>query len=99
MSGSVQDRANSTRCSGGMALIRGRMGSSRTQFTPHRWLRRTPADDCSASPVSPLTSHRKGAHMALPDLDGSVGHSFGLEIDGVMIKASPRSPASRWNRT
>ena len=30
MSGSVQDRANSTRYSGGMALIRGRMGSSRT---------------------------------------------------------------------
>ena len=25
--------------------------------------------------------------MALPDLDGSVGHSFGLEIDGVQIKA------------
>jgi len=24
--------------------------------------------------------------MALPDLDSSVGHSFGLEIDGVMIK-------------
>ena len=25
--------------------------------------------------------------MALPDLDTSVGHSFGLEIDGVLIKA------------
>ena len=25
--------------------------------------------------------------MALPDLDGSVGHSFGLEIDGVEIRA------------
>lgn len=25
--------------------------------------------------------------MALPDLDTSVGHSFGLEIDGVVIKA------------
>jgi phage tail-like protein len=25
--------------------------------------------------------------MALPELDTSVGHSFGLEIDGVMIKA------------
>ena len=25
--------------------------------------------------------------MALPDNDGSVGHSFGLEIDGVQIKA------------
>ena len=25
--------------------------------------------------------------MALPDLDTSVGHSFGLEIDGVIIKA------------
>lgn len=25
--------------------------------------------------------------MALPDLDSSVGHSFGLEIDGVVIKA------------
>lgn len=25
--------------------------------------------------------------MALPDLDISVGHSFGLEIDGVLIKA------------
>jgi phage tail-like protein len=25
--------------------------------------------------------------MALPDLDGAVGHSFGLEIDGVVIKA------------
>src|ERR1700712_2243174 len=24
--------------------------------------------------------------MALPDLDSSVGHSFGLDIDGVMIK-------------
>lgn len=24
--------------------------------------------------------------MALPDLDSSVGHSFGLEFDGVMIK-------------
>jgi phage tail-like protein len=24
--------------------------------------------------------------MALPDLDSSVGHSFGLEIDGVQIK-------------
>ncbi|HEU0086219.1 MAG TPA: phage tail protein [Pseudonocardiaceae bacterium] len=24
--------------------------------------------------------------MALPDLDTSVGHSFGLDIDGVMIK-------------
>ncbi len=24
--------------------------------------------------------------MALPDLDSSVGHSFGLEIDGVVIK-------------
>lgn len=24
--------------------------------------------------------------MGLPDLDSSVGHSFGLEIDGVMIK-------------
>lgn len=24
--------------------------------------------------------------MALPDLDTSVGHSFGLQIDGVMIK-------------
>jgi phage tail-like protein len=24
--------------------------------------------------------------MALPDLDSSVGHSFGLEVDGVMIK-------------
>src|SRR5688500_5418651 len=24
--------------------------------------------------------------MALPDLDTSVGHSFGLEIDGVVIK-------------
>ena len=25
--------------------------------------------------------------MALPDNDGSVGHSFGLEIDGVQIKS------------
>jgi phage tail-like protein len=25
--------------------------------------------------------------MALPDLDTSVGHSFGLEIDGIIIKA------------
>ena len=25
--------------------------------------------------------------MALPDLDSSVGHSFGLEFDGVQIKA------------
>src|SRR3954447_13903738 len=25
--------------------------------------------------------------MSLPDLDTSVGHSFGLEIDGVVIKA------------
>jgi phage tail-like protein len=25
--------------------------------------------------------------MALPDMDTSVGHSFGLEIDGVVIKA------------
>jgi phage tail-like protein len=25
--------------------------------------------------------------MALPDLDTSVGHSFGLEVDGVVIKA------------
>ena len=24
--------------------------------------------------------------MALPDLDSSVGHSFGLEVDGVVIK-------------
>ena len=24
--------------------------------------------------------------MALPDLNGAVGHSFGLEIDGVVIK-------------
>ena len=24
--------------------------------------------------------------MALPDLDTSVGHSFGLEVDGIMIK-------------
>ena len=24
--------------------------------------------------------------MALPDLDGAVGHSFGLEIDGIVIK-------------
>jgi phage tail-like protein len=24
--------------------------------------------------------------MALPDLDGAVGHSFGLEVDGVTIK-------------
>lgn len=24
--------------------------------------------------------------MALPDLDSSVGHSFGLEVDGVIIK-------------
>ena len=24
--------------------------------------------------------------MALPDLDGSVGHSFGLELDGIQIK-------------
>jgi phage tail-like protein len=24
--------------------------------------------------------------MALPDFDSSVGHSFGLEVDGVMIK-------------
>jgi phage tail-like protein len=24
--------------------------------------------------------------MALPDLDSSVGHSFGLEIDGIVIK-------------
>ena len=24
--------------------------------------------------------------MALPDMDASVGHSFGLEIDGVVIK-------------
>jgi phage tail-like protein len=25
--------------------------------------------------------------MALPDLDGAVGHSFGLEIDGIVIKS------------
>ncbi|GAA3058412.1 phage tail protein [Actinokineospora globicatena] len=25
--------------------------------------------------------------MALPDLDTSVGHSFGLEVDGIQIKA------------
>ncbi|HEY4991158.1 MAG TPA: phage tail protein [Nakamurella sp.] len=25
--------------------------------------------------------------MALPDLDSSVGHSFGLEVDGITIKA------------
>src|ERR1700712_6143970 len=25
--------------------------------------------------------------MALPDLDGSVGYSFGLEIDGIQIKS------------
>jgi phage tail-like protein len=25
--------------------------------------------------------------MALPDLDSAVGHSFGLEIDGVLIKS------------
>lgn len=25
--------------------------------------------------------------MALPDLDNSVGHSFGLEIDGIVIKS------------
>jgi phage tail-like protein len=25
--------------------------------------------------------------MALPDFDGAVGHSFGLEIDGVVIKS------------
>src|SRR5688572_8958676 len=25
--------------------------------------------------------------MALPEFDGGVGHSFGLEIDGIMIKS------------
>jgi hypothetical protein len=25
--------------------------------------------------------------MALPDLDSSVGHSFGLEFDGITIKS------------
>ena len=29
--------------------------------------------------------------MPLPDMDSSVGHSFGLEFDGVMIKQIQRS--------
>src|SRR5215211_1276848 len=30
--------------------------------------------------------------MGLPDLDSSVGHSFGLEFDGVVIKKMPGRP-------
>jgi phage tail-like protein len=32
------------------------------------------------------TASWEGDRMALPDLDSSVGHSFGLEFDGVVIK-------------
>jgi hypothetical protein len=31
--------------------------------------------------------------MALPDVDSSVGHSFGLEFDGVVISRSLKSAA------
>ena len=37
--------------------------------------------------------------MALPEGDSGVGHSFGLEFDGITIKAITEAAGSRWSRT
>ena len=39
------------------------------------------------SPTADSLTHRKATSMALPEGDSSVGHSFGLEFDGITIKS------------